>query len=168
VKSVTVPAEITGVKDKIGGYLMLNQVIILSSGLLLDFLIFIALPKFLTINLYKTTLMAIVFAVFGTLSIQYKGEIVLSWLLLILKYNLRPRYYIYDKNSLYLRNVSEPDFSANQKDTKTVNTKPSSYKSSISTNERLRFKSLEYNKKLSLSFKTVKGDLNVVVSEINK
>jgi hypothetical protein len=48
--------------------------------------------------LYKYVLMGVVALLFGLLSIRVKGKILASWLVTILRYNLRPKYYLFNKN----------------------------------------------------------------------
>src|SRR5579884_2880379 len=105
MKSIIVPAEITSVKDKIGGYLTLTQVLILISGLFTDFIIFVVMPEFLQVSVYKLVAIVFISIIIGALAVPYKDDIALAWLICVLKYSLRPRLYIYDVNDTYTKQL---------------------------------------------------------------
>jgi hypothetical protein len=53
--------------------------------------------------LYKYMTLAVLGFVCAILSIRIKGRIIASWLTTILRYNVRPKYYLFNKNTVALR-----------------------------------------------------------------
>ena len=105
MKTTVIPAQITTVEDKIAGNLNLTQIILLLSSLFVGTFVYTVLPNKIQFTAYKIPLIIFQFVLFAGLSIRIKGRIVLQWLIVLLRYWLRPRIYIFDKNELYLRNV---------------------------------------------------------------
>src|SRR5690606_19428584 len=56
-------------------------------------------------NIYKSILMLIITAFFFLLALRIKGKIILMWLTVLIIYRLRPKYYLFNKNSLYQRDI---------------------------------------------------------------
>jgi hypothetical protein len=50
--------------------------------------------------------MLIITITFFLLALRIKGKIVLMWLIVLFNYQLRPKYYLFNKNSLYQRDMS--------------------------------------------------------------
>lgn len=93
-----VPAQVTTVEDRIIGNLGFSQILLLIVPVFTAAGIFTLLPPFMSGALYKYVLMGVVALLFGLLSIRVKGKILASWLVTILRYNLRPKYYLFNKN----------------------------------------------------------------------
>lgn len=98
-----VPAQITTVEDKVFGNLNVPQLILLTIPVALSGAIFALLPARMSLSLYKLPIILLGFLIFSLLALRFRGKILLDWLIVILRYNLRPRYFIYDKNTPYLR-----------------------------------------------------------------
>lgn len=103
MKSTIVPAQITTVEDKIAGSLSLSQLILLAAPMFFDGVVYIIFPPGLKFVLYKVVLSIIVALLFASMAIRVKGKILLLWVMVIAKYNLRPRYYVFNKNDTHLR-----------------------------------------------------------------
>jgi len=103
VKTAVVPAQITTVEDKIAGNVSLSQLILLALPLFIGTVLYIVFPPTLSMTLPKLTLGGLVAIVCCSLAVRVKGKIVLLWAVTIVRYNLRPRYYVFSKNSSYLR-----------------------------------------------------------------
>jgi hypothetical protein len=70
----------------------------------------------MNIALYKLFIIGIVALFSATLAIRVKGKIVLLWLVVLLRYNLRPKYYLFNKNSLqYREDYPEPKIESPKK-----------------------------------------------------
>ena len=108
MRSTVIPAQITTVEDKIAGNLSMTQIVILLVPVFVGTLIFAIFPPTMHLALYKLPPVLLVLLVCLLLSLRIKGKVVLSWLTILLSYNLRPKYYIFNKNDHYLRNI--PDF----------------------------------------------------------
>ena len=98
MKMTVVPAQVTTVEDRIIGNLGFSQILLLIVPVFTAAGIFTLLPPFMGGALYKYVLMGVVALLFGLLSIRIKGKILASWLVTILRYNLRPKYYLFNKN----------------------------------------------------------------------
>ena len=90
----------------------------------------------------------------------------LFWLIAILRYNLRPRYYVFNKRSLHGRNMHEPNQSLETEgDTKEVK-KKSHRKLPLSIAEVAQIERLIDNPASNLSFENRKGYLYVRITEV--
>ena len=98
MKMTVVPAQVTTVEDRIIGNLGFSQILLLIVPVFAAAGIFVLLPPFMGGALYKYVIMGAVALLFGLLSIRIKGKILASWLVTVLRYNLRPKYYLFNKN----------------------------------------------------------------------
>lgn len=103
MKTTLVPAQVTTVEDKIAGSLSLSQLLLLCTPIFLGGAMYALFPPLLHLTLLKTGLFILLGILFSLLSIRIRGKILLSWLVVISRYNLRPRYYVYNKNEMHLR-----------------------------------------------------------------
>lgn len=105
MRSTVIPAQITTVEDKIAGSLSMTQVMLLMVPVIFATLTYIILPQRMQIETYKIALVLVVLLFSVILSLRIKGKVVLNWLTILLKYNLRAKYYIYNKNDVFLRDI---------------------------------------------------------------
>ncbi|MDD3938890.1 MAG: PrgI family protein [Bacilli bacterium] len=98
MKSTVVPAQITTVEDKIAGSLTFMQIILLVFSLIIGTAFYGLIPPKLHLSTIKIVLMIGQFVIFGLLALRYHGRILADWLVIYLRYKLRPRIYIYTKN----------------------------------------------------------------------
>ena len=98
MKMTVVPAQVTTVEDRIIGNLGFSQILLLIVPVFAAAGIFVLLPPFMGGVLYKYVIMGVVALLFGLLSIRIKGKILALWLVTVLRYNLRPKYYLFNKN----------------------------------------------------------------------
>ena len=111
MRSTIVPAQITTVEDKIAGNLGLSQLLLLVTPIFGGSALYVALPPFFDYAVYKLVIIVCFAVLCGLLAIRVKGKILLHWVTIISSYNLRPKYYVFDKKSVYLR---EPDHKYHQ------------------------------------------------------
>lgn len=103
MRSTVVPAQVTTVEDRIMGSLGFSQLALLVLPVFVAAGIFALFPPVMSGSIYKYLLSA-VFALFmGFLAIRIKGKIILLWLITIGRYNLRPKYYLFNKNTAEFR-----------------------------------------------------------------
>jgi hypothetical protein len=107
MKHINVPAQVTTVEDRIAGNLTLTQLSLLAAPIFLDFGLYTVIPKAMHMNLYKVFMMLIITLVFCILAIRLKNKIILYWAITIMNFKLRSRVYVFNKNSLYLRDSIE-------------------------------------------------------------
>ena len=103
MKTTVVPAQVTTVEDRIIGKLGFSQIVLLMIPVFLSAGIFTLLPPVMNGALYKYVLMALSLIVCGILSVRIKGKIIALWLVTVLRHNLRPKYYLFDKNTTAFR-----------------------------------------------------------------
>ena len=89
----------------IAGSLSLNQLILHPVAAILHVLLLSLLPAFMELSLYKVVLSIICFSVSSSMAIRIRGELVMARLMRRIRYNLRPRYYVYNQNDQYLREI---------------------------------------------------------------
>lgn len=99
MKVTVVPAQVTTVEDRIAGNLGFSQLMLLTVPIFGGGLLFILLPPVMHNAPYKLVAIAILTFICWTSAIRIKGKILLFWLAIILKYNLRPGFYVFNKNS---------------------------------------------------------------------
>ncbi len=168
MKVTVVPAQITTVEDRVTGNLGMSQMILLAVPIFGGSALFAGLPPVMASALYKYIVIGIITVISCILAIRIKGRILLLWLVMILRYNLRPAYYLYDKRSSVFREVyapikdSMPKVAARKK--AKVQTLPH-----ISTTDAARIMSLIENPAANLRFATNKrGGLYVRITEIEE
>jgi hypothetical protein len=110
MRSQPIPAQITTVEDKIAGNLNLTQIMLLMVPVFFTTAAYAMFPPRMHLAIYKFPLVLIVLIVSLILSMRIKGKVVLNWLVILLRYNLRPRYYLFNKNDAYLRTLDLPVF----------------------------------------------------------
>ncbi len=110
MRTTVIPAQITTVEDRIAANLNLTQIILLLASLFVATFIYAVFPHRLSLTFYKYPLFVINFIVFITLSLRIKGRVVLNWLFVLSTYYFRPRYYVFNKNAITLRNIVMPVF----------------------------------------------------------
>jgi len=165
MKNTVIPAQITTVEDKIAGNLNLTQIMLLMlpvfSGIVFYAMIF---PQ-MKISITKIILESIIFIVSSVLAIRVKGKLIVNWLIVILKFNLRPKYYLFDKNDSYLREIYLPVFKS-KKVVKTNKVKVT--KKSIRVTDEIETHKLNnLIKNQSISYKLDKGGaINVAFEQV--
>ena len=103
MKITVVPAQVTTVEDRIIGNLGFSQILLLIVPIFIAAGVFVLIPPLMGGAIYKYIIMGIAAGIFCILAVRIKGKIVALWLVTLLKYNSRPKYYIFNKNSTLLR-----------------------------------------------------------------
>ncbi len=172
MRTRVIPAQITTVEDKIVGNLNIAQMLMLMAPVFFTTLVYALFPPTMSFVLYKLVITMIVFVVFTVLSLRIKGKVVANWLAVLLKYNLRAKYYIYNKNEAYLRTIYLPEVEKQQVKQKSPVPAKRKVKKSLTTLDIQDLVSMENiinNGNLDLRYKTVKkGGLNVAFEQITK
>jgi len=110
MRTTIIPAQITTVEDKIAGSLNMTQILILMFPVLWTALVYLLFYPAMKLTLYKLLLILLVTVVCVILILRIKDKIIAEWLGVLLKYRLRPKYYLFNKNDLTNRTVDVPDF----------------------------------------------------------
>jgi len=167
VKTTVVPAQVTTVEDKVAGSLSLQQLIMLTSPIFLGSVVYVLFPPFFKAEPYKIVIITVVFAVFATLAIRIKGRLLIQWIGILLRYNQRPRFHIYNKNDSYLR--IKHDETPIVKPTKRPLEKVTSpiITTAVPISDKARLEQIVTDPRAKLTFRTnKKGGLNVHIQEI--
>ena len=167
MRTATVPAQITTVEDKIAGELSMTQLLLLVTPVFGAAGIFVILPPFFASAPYKIATIICIAVLFATLAIRIKGKILLMWLVVLARYNARPRYYLFNKNDVHLRDI--PKHEVSQEATEKAVPKKSVHRvlPRLSTAELVRVEQLITNPEANLHFSTdKKGALNVHITEV--
>ncbi len=112
MRTTIIPAQVTTVEDKIAGSLNMTQILILMIPVLWTALVYVVFLPAVKIAPYKIALVLISVAICGILALRIKDKIVAEWLGVVVKYQLRPKYWLYNKNSLAGRELDIPEIAA--------------------------------------------------------
>lgn len=169
MKVTVVPAQVTTVEDRIVGNLSFSQMLLMIIPVFVSAALFALLPPFMGSAVYKYVIMGTVALVCCILAIRIKGKIVAFWLVIILRYNVRPKYYLFNKNTTALRQEYAP-IVEQQIDTKTNEAKQERVaRPRLNTPETAKVLATIENPAARFRFETTrKGGLNVRLTEIEK
>jgi PrgI family protein len=107
MKTTVVPAQVTTVEDKIAGNLSFSQLLLMTAPVFVSGVVFAFVPPFMQLRSYKVVVCAILTLVCLLMAIRIKDKILIQWLAIITRYNVRPRYYLFNKNDLFARSSLE-------------------------------------------------------------
>ena len=172
MRTTVIPAQITTVEDKIAGSLSMTQVMLLMVPVIFTTIAYTILPQRMHIEVYKIVLVLIVLAISLILSLRIKDKVVLSWLTVLLRYNVRAKYYIFNKNDTYLRDIVLPK--THKKQTmlleKAISKNEAKLKAKLpQIQDSIKIKNFIKNPNYSLSVRpNKKGGLYVAVNKIEQ
>ena len=87
------------------------------------------------------------------LAIRIRGKIILEWLSVLIVYRLRPKIYVFNKNSLYERQIDLPEINNQVLNTKPIKKSIKSKKSDgLSVTDLVKLETLMNSGKLAVSF----------------
>lgn len=162
-----VPAQITTVEDKIAGNISVQQAMLLGVPILFGFIIALIFPPSGQFVAYKIAIVLGLFVICGSLAIRIKDRIIAQWLKLFVIYSARPLYYVYDKNSTYLRNPEATDIVVEKIATIQPVKKTAVTMNSISPKEFIRLEQFATDIRAGMKFEIgKKGELNVHITEV--
>ncbi len=170
MKVCVVPAQITTVEDTIAGSLTLNQLLLLIAPVFLSCLIFMMLPPFMYGALYKFVIMSLALLICSALAVRVKGMLVVFWLLVLVRYNIRPRYYIYNKNDMHLRMVENDSGNSSMEDESESETLQAHLSEpELSLSEYIKLDQFLNNPAISMRFQPGKrGGIDVLIAEVER
>lgn len=169
MKVRSIPAQITTVEDKIAGNLNLTQILLLTIPLFWLMIVYTLFTPVMHFAWYKLPVFLIVGAVSLILALRIKGKIVLHWFVVLLRYNTRPKYYLFNKNDAYLRTMDIISFDKSKRKKiakSSAGVKQQSSNTPASLNGLVRLEGLLANPKYSFSIKSQKkGTLYVAFEQ---
>jgi len=170
MRTTIVPAQITTVEDRIAGRLGLTQLLLLIMPIFGGSAIFVIFPPFFTYAVYKVVFITCVAVLCALLAIRIKGKILLFWAITLLRYNMRPRYYLFNKNSTYTREMVLPaDIEDEPAEETTAQIAAPPRKTVLTTAERVQIEDLLANPDANVHITAnKKGELRVHLTEVQQ
>ncbi len=168
MKVTVVPAQVTTVEDKIMGSLSLSQLMLLLMPVFIGAALFATLPPVMESAVYKYILIGIVTIICLVLSIRIRGRIIALWIVTILRYNLRPKYHLFNKNVTALRK-DYADSKQSDQEAVPTETIPKTYLPKLGTLETARVLAAIEHPAANMQLTTTKkGGLRVRLTEIEE
>jgi len=153
MRTTIIPAQITTVEDKIAGSLNFTQILLLMAPVLWGGFVYILFAPSMKLAPYKIGLVFFVTVICLVLCIRVKEKIVAEWAGVLLRYKLRPRFWIYTKNDLTERIVDLP-FVESAKSTKKNPAKQiHKLQKELSVKELIKLEQAMNSKNLAVSFR---------------
>ncbi len=171
MRTTVVPAQITTVEDKIAGNLNLTQIFLLMIPVIWGTIVYTLFPPALHLAWYKLPLLFIVLLLSLALALRIKNKVVLHWVIILLRYNTRPKYYLFNKNDAHLRIMDFPVFEKVQRNflKKAPAKQEKSLTSSFGIKDLIQLEKFIANPKYSFSLKSArKGGLHVAFEQVQK
>jgi hypothetical protein len=167
MKLTVVPAQITSVEDRIAGNLSFKQLLLIITPVFLSMAVFVLLPPFTRYHWYKLVISICTVSLCLTLAVRVRDQLVAEWIGTLSRYNLRPRYYVFNKNDMTARTLIET------KSNKLNQVKPEAERLiprprlAFTTNEFIDFEHTLANPRAELYFlRSKKGGLRVHIKEV--
>jgi hypothetical protein len=162
MKTTVVPAQVTTVEDKIAGNLNFTQIILLITALLASTAVYAAVPPSTKFTAVKLALIALQFMVFGGMAIRIKNKLIIEWLIILLRYMLRPRVYVFTKNDMAARDEIVIEIAKEESKVKTCAKRTKHIPETISLKDKAKIENLFDDPSLSYRFEMAKkGGINV-------
>ncbi len=169
MKVTVVPAQVTTVEDRIAGRLGLSQIMLLITPIFVGSALYAILPPLMNSSPYKIVIIVALMLTCSTLAIRIKGKILLLWLIVILRYRLRPSYYVFNKNSIAGREQYKNVVKVEEDENEEKAVRPRLVTPSLSPSELVEVQSLMNNPAANIMYiATKKGGLNVLVTEVKE
>lgn len=176
MRATTIPAQITTVEDKIAGNLNITQVTLLGIPIIFAAVAYTIFPPTFNFAWYKLPITLMVTLICVTLSLRIRGKVLVNWLFVVMKYNLRPRYYLFNRNDDYLREMCLPiaEIKAKKsflpaylrKEKKTINGIPAK---NFDIKDLMKLKDYINHPDYTFAFKVnEKGGINVALEQIKR
>jgi hypothetical protein len=167
MKTTVVPAQVTTVEDKIAGSLGVAQLLLLVAPLFAACLLFALLPPFFGYSTYKVVVTVLIAVGCGLMAIRFKGMLLLNWIIIIARYNLRSRFYLFDKNDMHLRATDQKVEPEEASDIELASLPGSIFMPQLSPADLVRVESIVADPVANLRFTTNrKGELSVRISKV--
>ncbi|MES2971463.1 MAG: PrgI family protein [Patescibacteria group bacterium] len=168
MKTTVVPAQVTTVEDKIAGNLSFTQLLLLVTPVFLDGAVFVILPPVFNYSLLKLVISIGIALACMTLAIRIKGKILLAWIAIIARYRLRPKYYLFNKNNLYLRE-QKPLFDLEPEPEQILEDEAEVFPPNlIPTAELVRLETAVHDPRANFHIKLGKGGFRVHIREVKE
>ncbi len=162
MRSRVIPAQITTVEDKIAGNFNFTQILLIMTPVLIAALLYTLIPTQMSFGKGKIIFTVMSAIIFLTLAVRVKNKIIGEWLVVWLRFKLRPEIYVFDKNDNYLRPVFAKEAVKAEEKIKIV--KKVVTKETVSDEDKVRWQNIIEGRNKSLSFEfNQKGGLHVAL-----
>lgn len=169
MKVTVVPAQVTTVEDRIIGSLGFSQMMLLIVPIFVGAALFAIFPPAMGGSVYKYVIMGILALACCILAIRIKGKIIALWLITIMRYNLRPKFYLFNKNTTALREQYDTKHPESEMDASAAKIKKTISVPKLELREVAKVYTTIDNPAAKLRFETTKkGGLNVRLTEIEE
>lgn len=109
MRTTIIPAQITTVEDKIAGDLTIYQIFLLLLPIFFGGFLYISFPPYTQFVEYKIVMFLILSLISATLAVRVKEKMIISWGIVLLRFVARPKYFVFNKNDLFLREVIQKE-----------------------------------------------------------
>lgn len=168
MKTTIVPAQITTVEDKIAGNLSFTQLLLLTAPVFLGGAVFVLAPPLFRYTLLKAIFAGSVGLICSVLAIRIRGRIVLQWIATVVRYRIRPQFYLFNKNDTYLRSTANSLVDVPEYDQHTEVVNEYVTHQGIPTSEKARLESAIGDPRAKFHISAKKGVLRVYIHEIKE
>ena len=168
MKVTVVPAQVTTVEDRVAGSFGFSQLILFAIPVFGGALLYSILPPIMEYSFYKIVAIVVIALISCFLAIRIKGKIILLWMLVLARYNLRPKYFLFNKTTENFReDYPEPIKEPVKKTSKVKLMRPALPK--LDNQEKAKLYVAMDNPINRLCFETnKKGGMNVRITEIQE
>ena len=129
--------------------------------------LFILLPPVMHGSPYKYLVAVLIGVMCGILAIRIKGKIILLWLVTILRYNLRPKYYLFKKSTATYREDYQTHKPEVSEETSKQQTRQTTAVPKLAFQDAMQVLQTINKPESKLRFEmTKKGGLNVRLTEV--
>ncbi len=153
MRTTIIPAQITTVEDKIAGSLNFSQILLLMVPVIWGTLVYTVFSPAMKVAPYKLSLVLLVTVACLILAIRIKEKIVAEWVGILLRYQIRPKYWIFTKNDLTERTVDMPIVISAKTLKKTSIQLVAKHQSELSIKELIKLEQAMTSKRLAVSFR---------------
>ena len=165
MRQTRIPAQITTIEDKIAGNLSFMQILLLMIPIVTSLIIYALLTPTMRIASYKVILFMVITCISMVLALRIKKRVVLQWLIMISRFNLRPRFYLFSKHDLYQRELII-DKAENVEILEKASQKTKAETKNQSVSELALIQQFLKDPSYSLSFKSGKGGIHVAFEQV--
>lgn len=171
MKTTVIPAQITTIEDKIVGNLNLTQIVLMMVPIFWITIVYALFFPVMRLSWYKLPVVLVVTLICLGLALRIKGKVVLNWLLVLVKFNVRPKYYVFNKNDEFLRTIDLPVFEVKTKAVKKTKAEKETKVNvpNFDIKELIQLDNLIDNENVSFRLKAgKKGGFNVAFEQVKQ
>lgn len=169
MKTTAVPAQVTTVEDKVAGNLSFTQLLLLITPVFVDSALFVVFPPLFKLTVAKLIIGVVIAVTCALMAIRIKGKLILNWIMVLARFNSRPRYYLFNKNDGYLRKKLDGATALeNTNVIKATQPKLKTKRHLIPTQQMVQLETALADPRAKFHLKATKGGLRVYIREIKE